>query len=485
MAGNASVGNTPQMRIDPKVVRKWVYLIIGLLILTASCLMPALGDLKPQGVKTLGVMVTTVFFWVTETLPIPVTGLLVLIMLHITGAMTFNKVIAQSFGDPFVPFVIGCLALAVAFQQSGLGKRITYLMLSVSGTKATRILHTYFWISFVISAFITDVAVTAMMLPIALSLAKSIGSQPGKSNFGICLMFAITFGAIFGGLCTPSGVPSNIITISFLEKNAHLTVTFLEWTMIATPIAIVLGIFSQWLTLRLFPPEIQSLPYGQDVIKKDLKDMGDWTREEKTTFVVFMVAVLLWLSGNWNKLPVPLVALVIVVLLTLPGISAFKGWREIESKLEWGALMLMVGGFSLGVAAYENGLASWAAKYALKPLSTLPLYMQPFAITLLVAIDSLGFSSFTAASSVNVPLTIAYAQQNGFPCLSMAMTAGLASSTHFILVTESLCCVLTYASGYYTFKDMFKIGTILTIASAIVIALGLTIAGLPAGTPIK
>ena len=147
--------------------------------------------------------------------------------------------------------------------------------------------------------------------------------------------------------------------------------------------------------------------------------------------------------------------------------------------------MLMIGGFSLGVAAYDSGLASWGARHALKPLSTLPVFMQPFAITLLVAIDSLGFSSFTAAASVNVPLTIAYAQQNGFPCLTLAMTAGLASSTHFILVTESLCCVLTYASGYYTFKDMFKMGSILTIVSAIAIALGLTIAGLPAGTPLR
>jgi len=60
----------------------------------------------------------------------------------------------------------------------------------------------------------------------------------------------------------------------------------------------------------------------------------------------------------------------------------------------------------------------------------------------------------------------------------------LASSAHFILVTESLCFVLTYAGGYYTFKDLFKVGTITTIACAVIIALGMVLAGMPAGTPL-
>lgn len=146
--------------------------------------------------------------------------------------------------------------------------------------------------------------------------------------------------------------------------------------------------------------------------------------------------------------------------------------------------MLMVGGFALGVGTFESGLAKWLAQNALQPLAVLPVQIQPFAITMLVSIDSLGFSSFTAASAVNVPLVIAYAQQNGFPVASLAMSAGLASSTHFILVTESLCFVLTYASGYYTFKDLFKVGSILTVISAIVIALGILLGGMPMGTPI-
>lgn len=463
--------------------RKLVYFLIGFAILIGVCSLPPFWGLKLAAIRTLGVIAATIFWWVTEAIPAPVSGLLVLVLLHITGAAPFNKVATQSFGDPFVPFMVGCLVLSVAFTNTGLGKRITYKILSVAGNKVNTILNIFFWVSF--CHFITDVAVVAIMYPIALSVCRSAGAEPGKSNFGICMMFAVTFGAVIGGMATPSGVAANVIAISFLEKSVGLTVSYLHWMLVCTPIAVLSGLFCQWLIKKMFPPEMEYLPFGPEVIKKELTDMGPMSRQEKVLAVVFLAAVVLWMSGEYTQLPIALVSLLIVVLLTIPGYGVFqKGWKDIEVGLAWGSIMLMIGGFAMGFAALDSGLASWIAQNALQPLAGLPMYAQPFVITLMVAIDSLGFASFAASASVNVPLVIAYAQQNGFPIASMAMAAALASSAHFILVTESLCFVLTYAGGYYTFKDLFKVGTITTIACAVIIALGMVLAGMPAGTPL-
>jgi sodium-dependent dicarboxylate transporter 2/3/5 len=319
-----------------------------------------------------------------------------------------------------------------------------------------------------------------------LSVCKAAGAEPRKSNFGICMMFVITFGAVIGGMATPSGVPANVIAISFMEKGAGLTVSFLHWMLYCTPIAVVSGLFCLWLIKKMFPPEMEYLPFGPEVIKKELAAMGPWSRQEKIVSFVFVVTATLWMTGEYTHMPIAVISLLMIGLLTLPGFNACKkGWKEIEGGLEWGSIMLMIGGFAMGVAALESGLASWLAQHALQPLAKLPLVAQPFLITILVAIDSLGFASFTAAASVNVPLVMAYAQANHLPIASMTMAAALASSAHFILVTESLCCVLTYAAGYYTFKDLFKIGTVTTIACALFIALGLSLAGMPAGVPIR
>ncbi len=212
--------------------------------------------------------------------------------------------------------------------------------------------------------------------------------------------------------------------------------------------------------------------------------MGRWSTGEVTTLIVFLAAALLWLTSDLTGVPIALVSLLILGGITLPRVGAFRKWNELEKGIEWGAMLLVVGGFSLGIAATRSGLASWVAQRALRPMAALPLSLQPAAVVLLVAVDSLGFSSFGAAASVNVPFIIAYAQQNVLPVLALAMAAGFAASTHFILVTESPSFVLPYAYGYFSFKDMAKIGIWVTLISAIFVSIGMVVAGLPGGSPL-
>ena len=464
--------------------RKWAYIVIGLVILVGSLFVPAPAGMKPAGVRTLAIMITTVMWWVTEALPIPITAMMIPLEVHALGVANLTSTIRSGFGDTLIPFLVGVLGLSVAFQVSGLGKRITYLLLSLSGTNVARVVGVYLLVSFVVSMFITDVAVVAMMIPLVLGLLTTVNAQPGRSNLGRAMMMAIMFGSTLGGVSTPAGVSSNIIAMGFITKNAKLAISFLDWTVIATPIFLVVTLITWWLILRFFPPEMKELPYGKETIRQELRSMGPWTTKEKTALVVFLVAVLLWLTSDMTKIPIAFVSLLILGGLSLPAVGVFKGWRDLEKGIEWGAVLLVVGGFILGVAATESGLATWVAQNVLKPMAVVPLQLQPLAVVLLVAVDSLGFSSFGAAASVNVPFIIAYAQQNALPVLALALAAGFASSTHFILVTESPSFVLPYAYGFFSFKDLAKIGVFVTIISAIAVSIGMVIAGLPAGRPL-
>ena len=463
---------------------KWIYIVVGLVVLVAALFIPGPAGMKPEGVRTLAIMVTTVLWWVTEALPIPITALMVPLEVHALGVASLSSTIQAGFGDTLIPFLVGVLGLSVAFQASGLGKRVTYLLLSLSGTGVSRVVGVYLFVSFVISMFITDVAVVAMMIPLVLGLLGTVNARPGASNLGRALMMAIMFGSTLGGVSTPAGVSSNIITMGFIGKNAKLGVSFLDWTIIATPVFLVIGLITWWLILKFFPPEMKKLPFGREAVRQELRAMGGWTTREVTTLVVFLVAVVMWLTSDLTKVPIAFVSLLILGGLALPGVGVFRSWREMEKGIEWGAVLLVVGGFILGVAATKSGLATWVAQNALAPMAAVPYALQPLATTLLVAVDSLGFSSFGAAASVNVPFIIAYAQQNHFPVLALAMAAGFAASTHFILVTESPSFVLPYAYGYFSFKDLAKIGVVVTVISAFMIAIGMVIAGMPAGRPI-
>jgi len=180
-----------------------------------------------------------------------------------------------------------------------------------------------------------------------------------------------------------------------------------------------------------------------------------------------------------THIPIPLVSLLILAGITLPGVGVFRNWRDL--RIEWGGVVLLVGGFVVEIAASKTGLASWVVQKALSPMAVLPHFLQPAAVTLLVAVDSLGFSSFGTTASVNVPFIIAYAQHNSFPLLALTLTAGLASSIHFVLVTQSPTLMLPYAYGYYSFKDLAKFGALVTLISAAVMSIGMAVAGMPTG----
>jgi sodium-dependent dicarboxylate transporter 2/3/5 len=461
-------------------VYKWVYVVVGLAVLFGSTAIPAPGGMKPAAVRTLGVMLTSILWWVTETFPIPITALMIPVMVHGLGIMPLSEALKESFGNGLIPFMIGVLGLSAALNASGLGKRITYRILTLAGTGTTRVVAVYFWMSFLISMFIDDVAVVAMMLPLVLGLLKTIDAKAGSSNLGKALMMAIMFGTILGGLCTPAGVSSNIITLAFMA-NANVHVSFLYWTLISTPIAVAIAAVSGWLIIKMFPPEIERLPYGRDVLEQELKALGALNTKEKTTAVIFLLAVLAWLSSDLTHIPIPFVSLLILAGITLPGVGVFRNWRDL--RIEWGGVVLLVGGFVVGIAASKTGLASWVVQKALSPMALLPQVLQPAAVTLLIAVDSLGFSSFGTTASVNVPFIIAYVQHNGFPLLALPLTAGLASSIHFILVTQSPTLMLPYAYGYYSFKDLAKFGAVVTLISAAIMTIGMAVTGMLTGLP--
>jgi sodium-dependent dicarboxylate transporter 2/3/5 len=252
--------------------------------------------------------------------------------------------------------------------------------------------------------------------------------------------------------------------------------------LLATPIGAVICAITWWLILKIFPPEIESLPFLSDAPQLELKSMGRWTKNEKTTLIVFLSAIALWLTSDLTKIPIAFVSLLILAGITLPGVGVFRTWKELH--IEWGGVILLAGGFVVGVAASQTGLASWVVQKGLAPMAALPKFLQPAAVVLLVAADSLGFSSFGTTASVNLPFVIAYAQHTGLPLLALMMTAGIASSIHFILVTQSPSLVLPYTAGYFSFKDLAKLGICVTVVSAIVITIGMLLAGMPAGVPL-
>jgi solute carrier family 13 (sodium-dependent dicarboxylate transporter), member 2/3/5 len=458
--------------------RKLVCLALGVAALLVSLLLPPPAGMKPEAVRTLVVMAVTVLWWATETFPIAITALMAPVMLHALHIVPLSDAVKDGFGSEVVPFTLGVLGLSAAFNASGLAKRFMYPLLRLAGGSAAMAIGVFLWVSFGISMFMDDIAVVVIMLPMALELIRAVDARKG-SNFGKGLMLALIFGAILGGVATPAGVSANLITLSFLARNADRHVSFLYWTAISTPIFAAIAAITWWLILRLFPPELKHLPFTRDAMRTELDKLGRWTAGEKTTAAVSLAAVALWLTSDWTKLPTAFVSLLILGGICLPSVGVFRKWKDLGKQIEWGGLLLLIGGLIVGAAAFRSGLAAWVVHAALYKMAAIPRFLQPAAVVVLVSVDSLGLASFGTTASVNVPFVIAYAQQNGLPVLALTLSAAYASSVHCILVTQTPSISVPFAYGYFSVKDLAKIGILVTAVSAILTSAGMMLAGMP------
>ena len=446
-------------------------------------------SLTANGKTCLAVLVFAITLWVTEAIPFPVTSLFVLLLIPTLGVADYTTVIEAGFGNPLVTFFLGVLLLSVGFTQSGLGNRLVLHVLQIVGTRTDRVLLGFLVVGALLSMWITDMAVAALLLPLGVDVLRGAQLKPRESNFGRALMIACAFGPLIGGIGTPAGTGSNLAALGYLRDLADLEITFLEWMTYGVPASLLMLPVAWWLLLRLFPPEIQRLPIGESQVIERIRALGSLNRRELWTLVVFSLTIVVWLTTPFlaqvsdGRIDPPLQAVGLCggLLLFLPGLRVLR-WKEAQRDMDWGGIILIVGGLSLGVMVFETGAARWLAQIMLGHLALVPTLLQPFVIVLLVSALHLLFSSNTVTGIIVMPLLIALAQDLNLDVWIIVAPAAFTSSLAFILVTESPTNVLPYSSGYFSIRDMAKVGVPMTLAAAVCVTLSVvTVRALTAG----
>lgn len=482
--GPGTTPSTSYQKKQPGVRARILTILAAILVCLALMYFPIPERLRavrgslldPRGQKALGVLIFALILWIFEALPFHVTGLLSILALSLVGAGDFQAIIRKGFGDDVVVFFIGVLALAAAIVRSGLGKRISLLVLSITGNSTRRIIFGFLVAGAVLSMWVTAMAASAIVMPLALGILKEEGSVPGKSQFGRGLMIAVAWGALIGAVGTPAGSGSNPLVVKFLGTLAHLDISFTSWMALGIPMLLLLLPAGWALILLFFPPEMKHLKKSNEEIRKEFSEQNPMSRDEKATLVVFCLTIAVWLFSPLIqeiahiKIPISMAALGALVLLFAPGVTSFR-WKEIEKEIDWSGIILIATGISLGMTLYESGAAGWLSALILGGIGSVPLFFQFVLIALGVLAVKIAFSSNTLTGTIIVPLVLALSTQLGPEATALAFAAGFTANLAVILVTTSPVNIIPYTTGYFTIADMAKAGLAFAPVIALVIAL--------------
>jgi len=114
------------------------------------------------------------------------------------------------------------------------------------------------------------------------------------------------------------------------------------------------------------------------------------------------------ISNGIIDMPMQAIALFGAMILFVPGIEVIS-WRQAQSDVDWGGIVLICAGISLGMVIYHTGAARWLSWILLSPIVQLPDVLRVFAIVLGVSLLHVAFSSNTVTGTIIIPLLIALA----------------------------------------------------------------------------
>ena len=453
-------------------------LFFGLLILSLFLFFDPPQDMSSAAWLTAGVALLMTIWWVTEAIPIYITGIVPLILFPIFNIFDM-KLVAASYAHPLVLLFLGGFIIASAMEACGLHKRIALKILSFAGTSPSRIIAGFMFSTALISMWVSNTASTIMMLPIALSVITIFSSQKSISNknFAVPLLLSIAYSASIGGASTLIGTPTNIMLSGILSDSYNFEISFTDWFLVGFPLAIIL-LPLVWFFLTKFSFKVSKIK--SDALEKTIQrmqsELGNSSFTEKSVGLIFIFTALLWIfrrslnelfNLNLNDTSIGLFgALLLFLIPTGKGLRACN-W-DTANKIPWGVLLLVGGGIALSKAFNASGLALWLGGFSNY------FYGYEFYFLILISVFLIIFltelNSNTATIATFAPILIMFSIGIEESPLFFVIPATIAASCAFMLPVATPPNAVVYGSGKIEIKDMIKAGLILNLISLIVIS---------------
>lgn len=449
---------------DPVFRRQATGCLISLLAYCVIFLLPTPDGLSPAGKKSLALMISAIIVWVFDALPLAMSCTLFLFLQTVLGTVSLDDALHR-FAIPPVFFCFAMFCIVVAFQNSGLTRRIVLWTSMKSQGKPGKLLFLLMMMSGLLSTILADVPVVAMMFPVALFLLEKNECVPGKSSFGKAVMLGLPLACLIGGVGTPAGSGTNILTMNMLASTAGVQISFFEWSAIGLPMTLLLIPVAWWAVMKIYPPELTSLA-GMDQLCEDYECLGPLGRKEKIYIALLAFNLLLWCSTGIHGLPLTTAAVLGSILFALPGVSLIS-WEQDRHKIGWDILFLVGAANSLGVALWQNGAATWIADTFLSGMSSLPLVAVIALVSLFTILIHLVIPVNTPIVGVILPPVAAIAAAMGINPALLALPLGFSVSAAVLLPLDSVSLV-TYQAGYYKMTDMFRPGLIISVAWVVI-----------------
>lgn len=375
-------------------------------------------------------------WWIFRPVHIAVTSLLPIVVNAVFTLVPNTELIAKYFTD-IVILLLGSNLICMSWSTTGLDKRISLRAICLIGTSLHQQILVWFGAAVLLSAFMPNTAVAAILCPIAAGMLKCAGETDiAKSKAAIPILLAIGWGSGIGGVATPIGSPANLVAIAYFEQYTGHEFMYISWMKSFLPLLFCIfwvNLFFLW----SLPTSAKSLPGVKEEFQRQYAALGKMKLGEKKGLFLFVLAVLLaflrplyagLLPGMKPAYVFLLMGLLMFMLHDEKG-EVLLDWHYAEKHAMWGIMIMASSGLALGQMIIGTGAVARLAE----------LFSQlPFTGSFMALVVFCGFACFmtemssnTGAASICLPMVLSI-------CAALNLDASL------YLVASTMACSCAY-----------------------------------------
>lgn len=403
-------------------------------------------------IATFVILIISIILMVTEKIPLALTAMCTTLALCLCGCLTASEAVA-GFSNSNVILIGAFLVIGQAIFSTGLAHDIAKFALRYTKTEKSQVFAICL-VTALLSGFLSNTGVTAMMMPIVMGVCHESGVRRSK------LMMPISIGAGVGGTITLIGTVVNVIAnTTMTEFGYEQQFSMFEFTKIGLPLSIITSILLATV-LRPLLPNYEDDPSVVAAEEDDFSSVPKW--KKVLTVVLLIVAFLGMCFESQIGIKLHITAAVCAVLLCLTGILTEK---EAMGSIHLKTIFILAGLLPLSTAMNNTGAGQLLADKVVAMAGNGMSPLMLMAILYIACSILTQFISNTAAATIMCTVGCSIAQGLNADPRAILMAIVLGASFAYATPLGMPANTLVMGIGGYKFQDYTKVGLPLVLIS--------------------
>jgi len=460
--------------------KQWISILVAIIVFLGLFFMPVPHGMKPVAQKSLAMFVFALIMWIFKPIPIYQTSIITILLLPLLGIVKKQSVAFGTLGYDIIWLMVSAFVLTSAISNSNLGKRIALVLVTKFGKTPIRTLAVLVLVNFILAFFVPSTTARAsLIVPIALVLLEVYKAAPGKSNFGKLLMLQGVQNNAFATSVVMTATSAQVLALGFINQQTGANVGYMHWLLGSLPQAVLTAVAAFLVGIKMYNFKGELTNVGSQAIqllKQQLQEMGPMSVKEKKTTIIFLITLLLWATGDYQKgwfgfaISTEQTAVLSMLLCLLPGIGVIT-WKE--ANIKWDLMIFSAGAYAVGNALDKSGGASWIINGLISAIGIDKMSHASVAIVLIFisVFSHLVFTSKTVRTTILIPAVIGIAKQLGMDPVALALACSFAIAYTITLPPHSKVNTLYFGTGYFEVKDELNYGIVSCLIGSVSISL--------------